>query len=91
MNHEDHTWLEQVHSENDQLKHAARARAAVDQALGVLTARFHLPPDRGLDVLRALSQHLDEQLPDVATDIMQWGLGQPLRPAVEEELDNLVH
>ncbi|MFD9403465.1 ANTAR domain-containing protein [Streptomyces sp. NPDC060011] len=71
-------------------EHAAHARAAVDQALGILTARFHLPPDRGLDVLRTVSRYLDEQLPDVAADIVQWGLGHPLRPSVEEELRKLL-
>ncbi|MFD9586195.1 ANTAR domain-containing protein [Streptomyces sp. NPDC059980] len=69
---------------------AAHARAAVDQATGILTARLLLPPDRGLDVLRTVSQHLDEQLPDVAEDIIRWGLGHPLRPSIAEELRRLV-
>ncbi|MGW6212394.1 ANTAR domain-containing protein [Streptomyces sp. NPDC055109] len=90
MNHQHHSWLERTHSEHDQLKHAAHARAAVDQATGILTARLLLPPDRGLDVLRTVSQHLDEQLPDVAEDIIRWGLGHPLRPSIAEELRRLV-
>ncbi|MFG2441038.1 ANTAR domain-containing protein [Streptomyces sp. NPDC048508] len=91
MDHEHHTWLERVHTEHDQLKHAAHARAAVDQALGILTARYHLPPDRGLEVLRALAQHLGEQLPDIAAELAQGELGHPLRPALEEELTKLVN
>ncbi|MGW6257047.1 ANTAR domain-containing protein [Streptomyces sp. NPDC055085] len=89
MDHQHQTWLERTHTEHDQLKHAAHARAAVDQALGILTARYHLPPDRGLDVLRSVSQSLDEQLPDVAAEIVQWGLGHPLRPSIAEELNKL--
>ncbi|MGW6257026.1 ANTAR domain-containing protein [Streptomyces sp. NPDC055085] len=62
----------------------------MDPALGILTARFHLRPDRGLDILRTLSQNLDGQLPDVAAEVIQWGLGHPPRSSVDEELSKLI-
>ncbi|MFD7683507.1 ANTAR domain-containing protein [Streptomyces sp. NPDC060187] len=89
MDHENRTWLKRVHSENEQLKRTGEAYAAVHQALGVLIARCQIPPEQGYILLNEMARHLEEELPVLAAEITQWGLGQPLRPAVEKELGKL--
>ncbi|MGW6486180.1 ANTAR domain-containing protein [Streptomyces sp. NPDC055056] len=90
MDHEHHAWLERVHSENQQLKHADDASATVEQGVGVLIDRFRLAPDRGRIILTEVSHHLNETPADVAAEIIHWGLGEPLRPQTEAELRKLV-
>ncbi|MFD6294705.1 ANTAR domain-containing protein [Streptomyces sp. NPDC060235] len=89
MDHENHDWLKRVHSENEQLKRAGDSHAAVHQALGVLIARCQTPPDQGYEFLGTMARHLEEDLPVLTAEIIQWGFGQPLRPAVEKELGKL--
>ncbi|MFD9497374.1 ANTAR domain-containing protein [Streptomyces sp. NPDC060005] len=89
MDHENRDWLKRVHSENEQLKCTGDSHAAVHQALGVLIARCHTPPDQGYEILGTMARHLEEDLPALAAEIIQWGLGQPLRPVVERELRTL--
>ncbi|MFG2434564.1 hypothetical protein [Streptomyces sp. NPDC048508] len=90
MDHDSDTWLQETHAEHQDLKDTADAKTTVDMALGVLATRYHLPAGCGRDILRALSDNLGKQLPATAGEIIKWGLGQPLRPEVEEELQKLL-
>ncbi|MGW7254298.1 ANTAR domain-containing protein [Streptomyces sp. NPDC054834] len=63
-----------LEQENAQLRHAVDSHAAVDQAIGVLTASHQLAPAVGVEVLREVSQHTNTKLQTV----IAWALGQPL-------------
>ncbi|MFF4537112.1 ANTAR domain-containing protein [Streptomyces aureus] len=62
----------------------------VDQAIGVVISLGGLPPDRGFDVLRTVSQHTNVKLREVAERIVAWAhgshLGQDIRHALDSAL-----
>jgi hypothetical protein len=67
-----------LEQENAQLRHAVDSHAAVDQAIGVLTASHQLAPAVGFEVLREVSQHTHTKLQTVTETVIAWALWQPL-------------
>ncbi|WP_394425590.1 ANTAR domain-containing protein [Streptomyces sp. SGAir0957] len=56
-----------------QLREAVVSHADVDQAIGVIVARAHLPPEQAWKVLVEISQRTNTKLRQVATLIVRWG------------------
>ncbi|MER6168675.1 ANTAR domain-containing protein [Streptomyces violaceorubidus] len=78
--------LRQVRAENRQLKQALASHAAVDQAIGVLTALGRISPDDGFTVLREISQHTNVRLSVVAQYLIEHARGAALPGVLLGEL-----
>ncbi|MFJ9729523.1 ANTAR domain-containing protein [Streptomyces sp. NPDC101209] len=72
--------------ENAQLRQAVDSHAQVDQAIGVLTAVWRVPPTSGWNLLREVSQHCNIKLHTVAEEIVAWALGDTLPPKIRDRL-----
>ncbi|MFJ9026206.1 ANTAR domain-containing protein [Streptomyces sp. NPDC102259] len=79
-----------LEQENAQLQHAVDSHATVDQAIGVLTAAYRMPPATGFEVLREVSQHINVKLHMIAEAVIAWALGQPLPESWGHQLDAAV-
>jgi GAF domain-containing protein len=62
----------------EQLRFAARSRAVIDQARGILMAQHGVGPDEAMAMLRARSQHENRKTRDLARQLVD-DVGQPSR------------
>ncbi|MFJ4639064.1 ANTAR domain-containing protein [Streptomyces hygroscopicus] len=61
-----------LEEEVGQLRQAVVSHAVIDQAIGVVIAHGRLLPEQGWDVLKAVSQHTNTKLREIAEQIVQW-------------------
>jgi GAF domain-containing protein len=54
----------------DHLRSALSSRSVIDQAMGIVMATQHCTPDRAFDILRAVSQHRNIPIRQVAADLV---------------------
>ncbi|MFH8796586.1 ANTAR domain-containing protein [Streptomyces sp. NPDC017941] len=64
--------ISELRAEVGQLKHAVRAHATVDQAIGALAAISNIRPEQAWDVLTEVSQHTNTKLRLVAEQVVEW-------------------
>ncbi len=68
---------EQLATEIAQLQEALASRAAIEQAKGILMARYGISPDRAFDVLRRWSQSSQIKLRVLAEGLVTLTCGDP--------------
>ncbi|MEW2529051.1 ANTAR domain-containing protein [Streptomyces sp. NPDC047071] len=71
----------------DQLKHAVRSHAVIDQAIGVVLTVGQLTPEEAWDVLREISMRTDIKLRTVAEHLLTWAQTGDLPSALHTELE----
>jgi transcriptional regulator with GAF, ATPase, and Fis domain len=54
----------------EQLDHAMKSRAVIEQAKGIIMSTMRCDPDRAFDVLVKQSQQQNQKLHDVATELV---------------------
>lgn len=79
--------VSELADEVDQLKHAVRSHATVDQAIGVVLAVGRLSPDEAWDVIREVSMRTNTKLRDVSEEIVKWGYTGTLDGGLRVELE----
>lgn len=82
--------LAELKQEIDQLQEAVTSHAVVDQAIGVVISLGGLPPERGFEVLRMVSQRTNIKLRKVAALIVNWPGGGQLPDALHKALDQVL-
>jgi AmiR/NasT family two-component response regulator len=65
----------------EQLRSSLASRGVIDQALGIIMAREHCPPDRAFAILRSASQNSNTKLRDIASAVVTSMAGEPPRPS----------
>lgn len=55
----------------DHLRTALRSREVIDQAIGIVVAREHCPPQQAFAILRTISQTRNVRLNEVAAELVQ--------------------
>ena len=65
----------------EQLRSSLASRGVIDQALGIIMAREHCPPDRAFAILRSASQNSNTKLRDIASAVVTSVTGEPPRPS----------
>ncbi|WP_343040743.1 ANTAR domain-containing protein [Streptomyces typhae] len=84
--------ISELRTEVGQLKHAVRAHATVDQAIGALAAISNIRPEQAWDVLTEVSQHTNIKLRLVAEQVVEWTCDGELAEEVRRELQrSLAH
>ncbi|MFJ5972916.1 ANTAR domain-containing protein [Streptomyces sp. NPDC093060] len=73
-----------------QLRRAVQTRPVIDQAIGILTARYGLGAEDAWQVLVAVSQNTDSELAVVAGELVTAVRGQPMSDAVQQEVGRAV-
>lgn len=80
----------ELREEVEQLHQALSSHAAVDQAMGALSAIANIRPEQSWDVLREVSQHTNIKLRIVAELVIDWTcdgeLPEPVRDALHKSL-----
>ncbi|MFI8930425.1 ANTAR domain-containing protein [Streptomyces sp. NPDC053474] len=71
----------------DQLKHAVRSHAVIDQAIGVVLTVGRLTPEEAWDVLREMSMRTNIKLRTVAEHLLTWAQAGDLPSALHTELE----
>ncbi|MGH3309814.1 MAG: ANTAR domain-containing protein [Streptomyces sp.] len=77
---------ESPQSELEQLRRAMETRPVIDQAHGVLMARYRCPPPTAWSVLVAVSQHTNTKLHKVAAALVESTQGKPLPESLSRAL-----
>jgi hypothetical protein len=66
-----------------QLEHALASRVRVEQAIGVLTERYRLPPREAFDLLRTAARGRGRRVHDLADEVVA-NVTNPLLPVASE-------
>jgi ANTAR domain len=82
----DGTQVEQLRREISGLKAALVSRATIDQARGILVARFHITPDGAFELLVRWSQDRNIKLRAIAETLVALAQHGPEGPGVDRSL-----
>ncbi|MGW2747353.1 ANTAR domain-containing protein [Streptomyces sp. NPDC001450] len=75
-----------LRAEVDQLRRAMQTRPVIDQAIGILMARYSLSADDARQVLVAVSHNTDTELAVVAEELVTAVRDRPMSDAVQQEV-----
>ena len=76
--------LAEAHARADNLEVALHTSRRIGAAVGIVMSQYRLTDEGAVDVLRAISQHTNRKLRDIAEDVLYTGaleLGPPARPS----------
>ena len=66
--------VQQLSAKVEGLEEALVSRDVIGQAKGILMERRHLTPDQAFELLRAVSQHSNRKVRDIAAELAETGL-----------------